>query len=307
MANDGGAKRQRCCPRDWHLVGHAKPHRARETVRLWNARGSAFVVDWEGTKMKQMFDPFRCGGSQHREASPERAFDSMLESYVYSLQGRRDDGRPPIRMGVSAIPVEDARRLFVGYVSYWEGFYRNVSQALNDHMTFCTSPSPIFAQMRKHDMRGLFSQGYVINADRRSGKTAALFDEAEEVSMATSSRVAIVAPCKDFIMAEAVRRRLEHATPGQFNRLEFFGENELHKLEGLSRDVMVDEWWGLSERTRETLAGRFNIMAAVGTLPHGARIPITRHARRDEDGYYGRNPDKYNPMAMARIGRDDGF
>jgi hypothetical protein len=69
---------------------------------------------------------------------------------------------------------------------------------------------------------------------------------------------------------------------------------------------MVDEWWGLSERTREILSsGRFNIMAAVGTVAHGARIPITNHAVRDEAGFLGINPDKYNAMAMARMSSKD--
>ena len=255
----------------------------------------------------RLFDPFQHVPTDRRGTPPEQAFDNMVESYAYSVQGKRGDGRPPLRMGVSAIPVEDARRLFVHYVSYWEGFYRNVSQALNDHMSICTSPPPIFAEMRKGDMRSLFSQGYVVNADRRSGKTQALFDEADEVSRATSSRIAIVAPRKDYIMAEAVKRRLDHATPGQFNRLEFIEESELYKLDGLTRDVMVDEWWGLSERTRSTLASSCKIMAAVGTLPHGARIPIMSHAVRDEDVYFGRKPDTYNPLAMARVGRDERY
>ncbi len=257
--------------------------------------------------MNKQFDPCQYVAGQRRGTPPEEAFDRMLESYTYDMQGPRDRSQPPRRLGISAIPVEDARRLFVHYVSYWEGFYRNVSQAMNDHMSICTSPPPIFAEMRKGDMRSLFSQGYVINADRRSGKTQALFDEADEVSRATSSRIAIVSPRIEYVKAEAMRRRLEHATPGQFNKLEFVGEGEFHKLDGWSRDVMVDEWWHLSERTRETLADRFNIMAAIGTMPHGARIPIMSHAVRDEEGYYGRKPDTYNPLAMARVGREDGY
>jgi hypothetical protein len=46
-------------------------------------------------------------------------------------------------------------------------------------------------------------------------------------------------------------------------------------------------------------------MAAVGTVAHGARIPITNHAVRDEAGFLGINPDKYNAMAMARMSSKD--
>jgi len=256
-----------------------------------------------------MQNPFTYASIYPRSTPPEEAFDRILDAYAHNFSERArgpNYERPSQRIEINAIPVEDARRMFVDYVSHFESFYRSVSQALNDHMAICTSPPPIFMQMRTQDLRHQFSQGYVVNADRRSGKTTALFDEADEVSRATSSRIAIVAPRKEYVMAEACRRRLANATPGQFNRLEFIGEDELHKLDGLCRDVMVDEWWGLSERTREILSsGRFNIMAAVGTVAHGARIPITNHAVRDEAGFLGINPDKYNAMAMARISSKD--
>ena len=246
-----------------------------------------------------MLNPFTYASIYPRSTPPEEAFDKMFDSYFHSLSPtgiERNRDRYP-----AVIAVEDVKRMFVAYVSHFESFYRSVSEALNDHMSVCTSPPPIFMQMRTQDLRSQFSQGYVVHADRRSGKTTALFDEADEVSRATSSRIAIVAPRKEYVMAEACRRRLDHATPGQFNRLEFIGEDELHKLDGLCRDVMVDEWWDLSERTREILSsGRFNIMAATGTIKHGTRVPISLRAIRDTDGYYGREPDTYNPLAMAR-------
>ncbi len=255
-----------------------------------------------------MLNPIIYGGVQRRNTPPEEAFDRMFDSYIHihslspiGIERNRD--RDP-----AVIAVEDVKRMFVAYVSHFEGFYRSVSEALNDHMAICTSPPPIFVQMRTQDLRSQFSQGYVVNADRRSGKTTALFDEADEVSRATSSRIAIVAPRKEYVMAEACRRRLDHATPGQFNRLEFIGEDELHKLDGLCRDVMVDEWWDLSERTREILSsGRFNIMAATGTIKHGTRIPISLQTQRDEDKFHGRRPDTYNPVAMSRFMKRDGY
>ena len=217
-----------------------------------------------------MLNPFIYAPSQHRGDPPDEAFDRLLEAYTHEKVGGSRDRA----MGITAIPVEDARRMFVEYVSYFEGYYRSVSMALHEHMSICVSPSPIMMQMRNSNLRQLFRQGYAIHADRRSGKTAALFDEADEVSRATHSRIALVAPDINYVKAEMARRRMDNAVAHQFDRLEFVGEYELEKLNGLSHDVMVDEWFRLSERARDTLKKRFRILAAVGTYPHGAEIKI---------------------------------
>jgi hypothetical protein len=249
----------------------------------------------------QMLNPFIYAPVQRHGIPPEEAFDRMLDAYAHNFSERArgpNYERPSQRIEINAIPVEDARRLFVQYVSHWEDFYRNVSRALQEHMSICTSPSPIMMDMRKSDLRSLFSQGYVVHADRRSGKTQALFDEAEEMARIASCRVAIVSPHKEYVMAEACRRRLNHAVPRQFDALEFLGESDIQNLRGITSDVLVDDWFDLSERSRDMLASTGRVMA-VGTMPHGTRIPITAQKQRDEDGYYGRKLGAYNPMAMA--------
>ncbi len=126
-----------------------------------------------------MLNPIMYGGVQRRYTPPEEAFDRMFDSYIHNLSPmgiERNRDRYP------AVAVEDVKRMFVAYVFHFESFYRSVSEALNDHMAICTSPPPIFMQMRTQDLRSQFSQGYVVNAYRRSGKTTALFDEADEVS-----------------------------------------------------------------------------------------------------------------------------
>lgn len=255
-----------------------------------------------------MFTPITYGPIQSRGMLPEEAFDRMLDAYAHNFSERArgpNYERPSQRIEINAIPVEDARRMFVDYVSYWERFYSAVSQALNDHMALCTSLPPIFMEMRKQDLRRQFSQGCVVHADRRSGKTAALFDEAEEVARTASCRVSIVSPRKEYIMAEACRRRMANAVPDQFCRLEFLTEQDIHKLQGLGPDVMVDEWFALSPQSRQELQ-QYRILAAVGTIPHGTRIPITEQARRNEDGYYGRQYNTFNPLAMARLEQEKG-
>lgn len=129
------------------------------------------------------------------------------------------------------------------------------------------------------NLRKLFVQGHVVYANQGSGKTSAIFQAADEFARSCSCRIAIVAPSRDLLMAEAVRIRLRNAVPNQFARLDFFGESEIGDLKGTVPEVMVDDWFQLSEQSKEFLSKNFRILAAVGTDPsgthkHGEQIRI---------------------------------
>lgn len=216
-----------------------------------------------------------------RRDPDEEHFNRMLNSYEEQAQHRCD-----------AIPVEVAREMFVEYARRFHTYAHNIIDRLDDHMRSCTSPSPELVTIRTGMMRDAFRQGTVLHCERRSGKTTALFDSAEEVASQTQSHITIISPHKENIIAEAARRRLREGRPHQFARLDFVGSEELHSLRGCGQEVMVDDWFQISEKARETLKNHFKIIAAVGTFPHCTPIPITDYARTDEALYLGKRiPD----------------
>lgn len=168
------------------------------------------------------------------------------------------------------ITIGTAREIFCGYFDKLEEKYKALEAKLCDHLVDCHSAPDELLAARRSIIKNNLTRDHVTHADRRSGKTSALFDIAEEVSALTSSRVAFIAPRMEMIKAELMRRRINNGAPGQFKRIEVFAQKDIEKVREFCSDVVVDEWFQLSQSSRAYLKSKTNVLAAAGTIPHGA-------------------------------------
>jgi hypothetical protein len=195
--------------------------------------------------------------------TPEETFQKLLEARGLS--------------GAQSISVEVAKEMFCAEVGHQQQAYSDIDQTLKDHMEVCESG-------RTLSVRAIFDrlgEGVVVNAPRRSGKTTALLD-----FLATRSpgerRIAYI--CGDHKNGECrqkeelTRRRLRGIDDGNIyaNVMIVSGNDEVSigSLHSWSTDIVIDEWWELKPKTARYLASNFRVIAAVGTLRPGEKLPL---------------------------------
>ena len=156
-----------------------------------------------------------------------------------------------------------------------EEHYRALREALDEHVSGCSAPGPDLTKYRSDVIQRRFERNRIVHADRRSGKTTALFNAAQEYWRDTSAQITLIAPKKEMLIAEASRRRLNGEKSDTFRGMVLIGEQEiesrLHGTQGM--EVMVDEWFSLKEQSRLFLARNARVRAATGTIAHGEVLP----------------------------------
>ena len=204
----------------------------------------------------------------------ETTINDLCDSLM--CYGAYPNGREAIipRQQIDAIKLKSAEK--DDYIKSLEERCHRLEDLVNDHLRTCPAPTEPLLKQRNRFLREGFRYGHVLCADRQSGKSTAIYEHAAEVADQASCRVAIVASHKDVHKAEAVRRRLAGASLGVLHKLEFFGPNEVDKIRAFASDVMVDDWFDLPNTTRAILARNFKILAATGTVPFGASMPIQK-------------------------------
>jgi len=128
-------------------------------------------------------------------------------------------------------------------------------------------------------------EGHAVHADRQSGKTTALFEYVHELTQSNAVPViGFLSPnynmsrCVEGLYRvryqEKIDRGYGYVSP-RFTRVLFCAAHDHLKLNGLTSTVVVDEWWILGDQTRrELLQGELRIIAAVGTIPAYAQVPL---------------------------------
>jgi len=111
--------------------------------------------------------------------------------------------------------------------------------------------------------------GYVVHAERRTGKTTALL---AEIHTQLRGRAIIVA--HSALMADIIEQRYKSAFPLDVKPIVTGPIRALEVIRGRDLPVYVDEWWLLPEKAQRELKDSGRIMGAVGTVPHLAKIRL---------------------------------
>jgi hypothetical protein len=184
---------------------------------------------------------------------------------------------------IAHIPVQklDEMKRFAAdreeYYRHLEERMHRLEDLVNSHLSKCPDPPSEMLTQRNNYLKEAFRNGHVLCADKRSGKTTAIYETASEIADQCSCRVGIVSAHPDLHRAEAVRRRMAGTGLNQLNRLDFFGPDQVEKLRGFGSEIVVDDWFDLPITTRAVLTSHFKILAAVGTVPFGTIMEINRN------------------------------
>lgn len=128
-------------------------------------------------------------------------------------------------------------------------------------------------------------EGHAVHAERQSGKTTALLEYVHELTQSdTVPIIGFLSPNYDLSRMVENRYRvryLEEPDRGygyvfpRVPRVFFCAAHDHYKLSGLTSIVVVDEWWMVDEKTRrELIQGGYRIIAATGTIPAYAQVPL---------------------------------
>ena len=122
-----------------------------------------------------------------------------------------------------------------------------------------------------------------IHCERQSGKTSALLDWVHEQCGMYQMRIGFIT--HDWNASRRVENeynlRWPHyecnpsgASLRPLPKVLFIPGNELDRLNGITRTVVVDEWWLLRDEDRRKLIKEFQVLTAVGTIRSYSQVPL---------------------------------
>ena len=135
----------------------------------------------------------------------------------------------------------------------------------------------------KQRIKEALQPGRAVAVGRQSGKTTALTEWARAWVTEEDGRrlgfVSLNAHMRGLAVHEYRVRwpEIEHTSYRAAERslqVIFVTADQLERLYGITREVVVDEWWLLTARQQHDLKRYFTILAAVGTLPAYTTISI---------------------------------
>jgi hypothetical protein len=130
-------------------------------------------------------------------------------------------------------------------------------------------------------IKAAVAPGQAIHCERQSGKTTALLEWVHDLVEKTPTRVGFVT--HDWQTSHRIEAGYNLRWPQVEHRnsmlphvpaVLFMPAHALERLRGLTREVVVDEWWLLREEDRRELARNWQVIAAVGTIRAYSAVPL---------------------------------
>lgn len=134
------------------------------------------------------------------------------------------------------------------------------------------------------ELKAAFRWGCAVHAERRSGKTTALLQWAEDFIAKSGQRLGFIS--MNWNMAQHAERvwrdRWELADQRRpvENAIIFTTANSLDRLAGITRLAVVDEWWHIPDKGQHDILSNFHLLAAVGTMQSYVAMPLLTESHR---------------------------